>query len=207
VGNLVFHTQDRMELGPLIEEVVRGDVGAATPLPYDFMDEPDVAAGAEGTPVDLRQLIGLGWTTVGTIRVRLPWPRDATLSGHLVRFGLVTYVGSVRYSIELDRDLDAEVRFEREKGGGPTFVGGAAASRLNAVPDLAKRVSGTLREEFFTGSLWVKGEGCGMTVVRSERGSILGLWTYSRLTGVLGRNATTDAGDVLEIANTIQATI
>lgn len=208
MGNLVFHTQDQMELGPLIEKIVRRDVASVTPLAFDFVADPAGPAGAEGSSVGIRQGLGLDWTAVGTIRVRLPWSLDATLTADLVRFGLVTYVGSLRYAIELDGNLDAEVTFEREKRhGGPTFVGGATASRLNGVPDLAKRVSEVLREAFFTGGLWVRGEGCGMKLGRSECGSTLGLWTYGRLTDVLGRNATTDAGEVLEIASVVHETI
>jgi hypothetical protein len=141
------------------------------------------------------------------MRFRLPWSQSASLTVHLVQFGLGTYVGSLRYAIELGRDLDANVTFERDKHrGGPTFVGRTAASRLNATQDLAKRVAAILREEFMSGALWVRGDGCGMTLSRGEPGSRLDLWTYAR-NDFLGRNATTDAGRVLEIASVIQETI
>jgi hypothetical protein len=207
VGSFVYSTQILTEIGPLIEQVVRHDVGLATPVPYDFIDDPGAAAGEEGAQDDWRHGIGLGWTAVGTIRFRLPWPPVASLTVRLVQFGLVTYVGSLRYAIELDRHLDANVTFERDKHrGGPTFIGGAAASRLNATPDLAKRVASILREEFMSGALWVRGDGCGMALRQGEPGSTLDLWTYGR-NDYLGRNATTDAGRMLEIAGVIQETI
>jgi hypothetical protein len=207
VGSFVYSTQILTDLGPLIEQVVRHDVGSATPVPYDFIDDPGAAAGEEGTQDDWRHRIGLGWTAVGMIRFRLPWPSGASLTVRLVQFGLVTYVGSLRYAIELDRHLDANVTFERDKHrGGPTFVGGTAASRLKATPGLAKRVASILREEFMSGALWVRGDGCGMALSQGEPGSTLDLWTYGR-NDDLGRNATSDAGSVLEIASVIQETI
>jgi hypothetical protein len=207
VGTFVYFTQILTDLAPPIEAVVRHDVGSATPLPYDFVDDPEVAAGAKATEDDWRHRLGLGWTSVGTIRFSLPWPLGASLTMRLVQFGLGTYVGSLRYAIELDRDLDANATFERDTHrGGPTFVGRTAAARLNATPELAKRVTAILREEFMSGTLWVRGDGCGMTLSQGEPGSMLDLWTYGR-NDFFGRNATTDAGRVLEIARVIQATI
>jgi hypothetical protein len=205
VGTFVYFTQILSDLVPEIEEVVRHDVGSVTPLPCAFVDDPDV--GAAGGQDDWRHRIGLGWTPVGTIRIDLPWPLGASLTVHLAQFGLATYVGSLRYAIELDRTLDAKVTFDRDKDGGrPTFVGGMAASRLNASPDLAGRVAGILRDTFRSGTLWVRGEGCGMTLRSGEAASMLDLWTYGR-NDFLGRNATSEAGRLLEIARVIRDTI
>jgi hypothetical protein len=207
VGTFVYFTQILTDIAPSIEEVVRRDVGSATPLAYAFVDDPNGAARSSSTEDDRRHRIDLGWTSVGAIRFDLTWPRGASLTVHLVQFGLVTYVGSLRYVIELERTVDSNVTFERDKDrGGPTFVGGTAASRLNATPDLAKRVAAVLREEFMSGTLWVRGDGCGMTLSLGAAGSTLDLWTYGR-NDFLGRNATTDAGRVLEIATVIQKTI
>ena len=174
--------------------------GAATSLPYAVADDPEFAHGAEKTQGDWRHRLGLGWTPVGTIRFDLPWRSGAQLSVRLVQFGLATYVGSLRYAIELDRAPDANVTFERDKRrGGPIFVGGTAATRLNAVPDLAKRVAAVLREEFMSGTLWVRGDGCGLTLKKGDIGSTLDLWTYGR-NNFVGTNATSEAGKVLEIA-------
>ena len=207
MGSFVYFTQILMDLAPPIEKVVRDDVGSATPLPYTFVDDPDVAARSLTTRDDWRHRIGLGWTSVGTISFRLPWPQGASLTAELVQFGLATYVGSLRYAIQLDCAVDTNVVFERDRHhGGPTFVGGTAASRLNSTPDLAKRVTAVLREEFMSGTLWVRGDGCGMTLSLGAPGSRLDLWTYGR-NDFLGRNGTTEAGRVLEIATVIQETI
>ncbi len=207
VATFVYLTQVLRDLAPPIEEVVRHDVGSVTPLPYAFVDDADVAARSARSEDDWRHRIGLGWTSVGTLRFDLPWPQGATLTVELTRFGLATYVGSLRYAIQLDRALDTNAVFERDRHrGGPTFIGGTAASRLNATPDLAKRVAAVLREEFMSGTLWVRGDGCGMTLSPGVPGSKLDLWTYGR-NDYLGRNATTDAGRVLEIAAVIQETI
>ena len=207
MGTFVYFTQILTDLAPEIEEVVRHDVGSASPLPYALMEDPDVAAGPASTQVDWRHRVGLGWTPVGRIRFDLPWPLGASLTVHLVQFGRATYVGSLRYAIELDRILDANVTFERDRDrGGPTFVGGTAASRLNATPDLATKVAAILRDTFTSGTLWVKGEGCGLTLRPREAGSMLDMWTYGR-NDLLGRNATSEAGRLLEIARVIRDTI
>ncbi len=207
VGTFVYFTQIMTDLVPPIEEVVRHDVGAATPLPYAIVDDPELAALAEKTRGDWRHRLGLGWSPVGTIRFDLPWPSGASLGVRLVQFGLATYVGSLRYAIELDRAPDATVTFERDKRrGGPTFIGGTAATRLNATPDLAKRVAAILRDEFMSGTLWVRGEGCGLTLQKDDIGSTLDLWTYGR-NDFFGTHATSDAGKVLEIAGAIQDAI
>jgi hypothetical protein len=208
LGNFIFDTQILSWLGPPIEEVVRHDVGSATPLPFEVLDADAVAPEADEPAHDLRHRLGLDWTTLGAIRLRLPWPRAATLTADLVQFGLATYVGPLRFTIELDRTIDAEVGFGRdERNGRLAFTGGAAATRLNGEQDLAKRVSAVLRDNFFTGTIWVKGAGCGLTLAPSDGGSTLGLWTYARLKNVFGRTATTDAGEVLEIAISIQQAI
>jgi len=205
VGTFVYFTQILTDLAPEIEAVVRHDVGSATPLPYALVEDPDV--GVAGSEDDWRHRIGLGWTPVASIRFDLPWPLGASLTVHLVQFGRATYVGSLRYAIELDRTLDANVTFERDKDrGGPTFVGGTAASRLNASPDLAGRVAAILRDAFRSGTLRVRGEGCGMALRSGEAGSTLDLWTYGR-NDLLGRNATSEAGRLLEIARVIRDTV
>jgi hypothetical protein len=207
MGTFVYFTQVLRDLAPPIEEVVRQDVGAATALPYAFVDDPEVATRAEEALGDWRHRLGLGWTPVGTIRIDLPWRSGASLTVRLVQFGLATYVGSLRYAIELDRAPDATVTFERDRHrGGPTFVGGTAATRLNTTPDLAKRVAAILRDEFMSGTLRVRGDGCGMTLTQGHSGSTLDLWTYGR-NDFFGTHATSEAGRVLEIASDIQKTI
>lgn len=204
MGTFVYFTQILTDLAPPIEQVVRTDVGSTTPLAYAFVDDPEVGARAQGSDGDWRHRIGLGWTPVGTIHFSLPWLLGASLTVRLVQFGLGTYVGSLRYAIDLDRDVDANVTFERDKHhGGPAFVGGTAASRLNAEPDLAKRVAAVLREEFMSGTLRVRGDGCGMTLSQGEPGSKLDLWTYGH-NDFFGTHATTDAGRVLDLARLIR---
>ena len=80
VGTFVYFTQIMTDLVPPIEEVVRHDVGAATPLPYAVADGPELAALAEKTQGDWRHRLGLGWTPVGTIRFDRPWPIRRTRS-------------------------------------------------------------------------------------------------------------------------------
>jgi hypothetical protein len=208
VNNLVYDTQIPSWLGPQVEEVVRRDVGSATALAFEWLEEPQVAPGADERGHDLRHALGLEWTPLGAVQLHLPWPRPATLTADLVQFGLSTYVGALRYAIELACAVGSGVTFERdEHGGGPTFVGGAAAARLNERPGLAERVSGILRDNFFGGTVWVRGAGCGMTLAPSDGGSLVRLWTYSRMTDFFATKATTDAGEALEIAKVIEATV
>jgi hypothetical protein len=205
VNNFIYDTQIPSWLGPQVEEVVRRDVGSATALAFEWLDQQKVAPGSAEPHHGLRHLLGLEWTTIGAVRLRLPWPGVATLTADLVQFGPSTYVGSLRYAIALDRAIDSDATFGRDRRGAPSFVGGAAAERLNQQPDLIKRTSGILRDNFFVGSIWVKGAGCGMTLERSDAGATVRLWTYSRMTDLLLSKPTTDAGEVLEIARIVEA--
>ena len=129
VGTFVYFTQypdghRAIDRGGRAARRGLGDSASA----YAFVDDPNGAARSSSTEDDRRHRIDLGWTSVGAIRFDLTWPRGASLTVHLVQFGLVTYVGSLRYVIELERTVDSNVTFERNKDrGGPTFVGGAGS--------------------------------------------------------------------------------
>ena len=189
---LIFPVPDLEAIGPRVEAVVRRDVGSDVPLRF-------------GTTVGSPAPVPLGWKALGRIRIELPWPSAASLTGELVNFGSTTFLGSLHFELALDPAVDGEVRFERARLlRSARFGGAAAAPRLNASDGLTGRVSKVLRDVFFTGTVWVKSVGCGLTLTPADRGSTLRLWTYSRTRGALARGATTDAGAILDLTREIE---
>lgn len=207
MNNLVYGNQQPDKVAASVEEIVRKDVGSAAPIVYRITggDAPPASLGS--VLADVGHVLGSGTTTpLLGIEMDLPGSRAATLSAQMLRQGVGCYCGRLLFSLEIGRPVDAEVTIEDHKSfGSPKFLGGAAAGRLNAARDLAKRVDKILRTEAEMGSIKVKSPRL-FRLVPSDRGALLVLGTLPRLTS-MGMGATTDAREILEIAASIEAAL
>ena len=128
---------------PRLEQLVRADVGALSPLSYSVIGVADKKSKSD--EVLSQVALGLfGGPMPGflTVEFDLPADRIAWLrlsAGHAPG---VTYCGPLTYLFSVDRPLAAEVGFQRRKALvlPPKFTGGPDADKLNAVPGLAGRV-------------------------------------------------------------------
>ena len=162
MNNLVFGNQDPGKIGPAVEEKVRKDLGATVPIDYRVEDAGLGATNLASVLVDIGNVLGGGKTSLlFTLVFPLPGTREATLRARVERQGVGAYVGSLLYSTTLTKPVASEVSLEGHKSfGTPKFLGDvAAAARLNAAKDLAKRVDKFARTEAEMGSIKVKAPG------------------------------------------------
>jgi hypothetical protein len=151
-------------------------------------------------------MIGSHLESIATIVFRLPWHRPASLAVIASRVGLTAQCGSLLYEVDFDGPTGGPIGFQKK-----AFVAGAGAdpatvARLNAVPDLGKRLDKVLRERSAFGAM-VMEQPTHFAIEPAEQGSRMLLRTLGRPTGLLMNNATTDAGEVLGIARLIEGAL
>lgn len=207
MNNLVYGNQQPDKIAASVEEIVRKDVGAATPITYRITGGDAAPASLTSVLADIGNLLGSGaTTTLLGVELDLPGPRPATLTARMLRQGVGCYCGPLLFTVTLGRPVDGEVAIEDHKSfGSPKFLGGSAAGRLNAAKDLAKRVDKILRTEAEMGSVKVKAARL-FRVAPGEGSAVVVIGTLPRLTS-MGMGATTDAREVLEIAAAIEAAL
>jgi hypothetical protein len=208
LNNLVFGNQQPEKLAASVEEIVRKDIGSATPLPYRLLDVVTGSATVGSVLVDIGHVLGSGQTApLLTVELDLPGPQPATLQAQVLRQGVGGYCGSLVFVFRLAKPVAGEVGFEEHKSfGTPKFTGDAgAAARLNAAKDLAKRADKVLRSETDMGSIKVKVPRV-FRLTPADGGSVLVLGTLPRLTS-MGMSATTDAREIVDIAAAVGAAL
>jgi hypothetical protein len=208
VNNLVYGNQDPQKLATGVEEIVRKDLGSASPLPYRMLDVAAGKATVGSVLVDIGNALGGGASTpLLTVEIDLPGAIPGSLQAQLIRQGVGAYCGGLVFAFKLTKPVAGEVRFEEHKSfGTPKFIGEpGAAGRLNGAKDLAKRADKALRTETEMGSIKVK-TGRVFRLAPAEGGSVLVLGSLPRLTS-MGMSATTDAKDVLELAAMVNAAL
>jgi hypothetical protein len=208
VNNLVYGNQDPAKLAAGVEEIVRKDVGSATPLQYRILEQAAGTATVGSVLVDIGHALGSGATTpLLMVELDLPGAMPATLQAQLIRQGVGAYCGALVFAFRSAKPVAGEVGFEEHKSfGTPKFTGDpAAAARLNGAKDLARRTDKVLRSESEMGSIKVKVPRT-FSLVPSDGGSLLVLGTLPRLTS-MGMSATTDAREVLEVAAAVGAAL
>jgi hypothetical protein len=208
VNSLAYGNQSAEKVGPQVEEIVRKDIGASGPVVYR-MEQGDTGATNLATVLgDIGSVFGSGGTvSLFTLEFDLPGPLPARLRAGFERQGLGCYCGSLLFLVPLAKSVPAEVSIEDHKGfGTPKFIGQPdLAARLNAVKDLAKRVDKVLRSEWDMGSIKVKAP--RIFKLAPENGAaVLVMRTLPRLTS-MGFGASTDAGEILNLAGVIDAAL
>ena len=207
MNNLIYGHQDPAKLAASVEEIVRKDLGVSQTLTYRILDAQATSASLGSVLADIGNVLGSGATTpLLTVELDLPGALPATLTARLLRQGVGCYCGSLLFAFTLGQSLDGEVSIEEHKSfGTPKFLGGAAAGRLNAVKDLAKRTDKLLRSEVEMGAIKVKAPRL-FRLAPAASGALLVLGSLPRLTS-MGMGATTDAGEVRDIAAAIAAAL
>lgn len=208
VNNLIFGNQDAAKIGPAIEEKVRSSVGATAAVPYEVEETGISKANVASVLFDVGNVLNAGRPSrLFGFKFTLPAPGPATLHVWVERQGVGAYTGPLLYSACFPKPVAGEVTIEPHKSfGSPKFLGDpATAAKLNAVPDLAKRVDKLLRAETAMGAITVKVPRT-FKLAPDGAGSVLILGTLPRMTS-MGMSAEVDAGEFLAIASTIAAAI
>jgi hypothetical protein len=155
----------------------------------------------------MRHLIGSGqMTTQALIVFDLPGPRPATLEIRMTRMGLVSHCGSILFKAQLRGSVDRVIRIGPHRSyGAPGFQDGPSADRLNAVKDLSKRVEKVARTLVAFGTVVLRRDQL-FSIYPEDGHAVLVIGTLPR-TSVLGGKATTDAKELLAIADAIDQAI
>ncbi len=208
MNNLVYGNQQPDKLAAGVEEIVRKDLGSASPLPYRVLDVADGKATVGSVLVDIGNVLGSGTVTpLLTVEIALAGSQPATLQAQLIRQGVGAYCGTLTFLFGLSKPVAGEVGFEEHKSFGTAKFTGepSLAARLNGVKDLAKRADKILRSEADMGSIKVKVPRV-LRLSPVSAGSLLVLGTLPRLTS-LNTSATTDAREIMEIAAAVLVAI
>jgi hypothetical protein len=206
---LVYRTTDPTSWGPKVEELVRKDVNSPVPLHWRVLEGPGSGPTVRNTLADFARLLGgLQSVDVGAIEVELPWHRPARLVAIASRMGPAVVVGRLVFDVTLARPVDAEAGFEKTgRFGSASFVGGSAATRLAAKPDLGKRAGKVLRDFAMFGGINLQVKSSLQIEPDNADESRLRIGTLAHQKGALIATGKTEAGEVLAIAKEIEAAL
>jgi len=209
MNNLAYNSQKPDTIGPKVEELLRKEIGAPTPISYD-VEAGDGRQYGIGTALgDMGRAIFGGRTDLlFNLNFSLTQPRAARLSASVERMGpLGSYVGPLFYSTTLSRPVAGEVALEPPKTfGNSKFIGEpSTAAKLNASGDLLKRANKFSRTESKTGGGTLKMDRL-FKVVPQDSGALLVVATLPRITS-MGFGAAVDAKDFFDIAALLEATL
>ena len=150
MNNGAYSSQDAAVLGPKIEEVVRADLGAGAPVPFQVLNGDGKTLSAGSMLADTAKYIfGGKEALLMTVAFEIEQPRPISLQVCLNRQGLGAHIGSVLYKAKISKPITGEVTLEDPKMLGTSkFIGDAtAAAKLNANKDLLKRAGKFARTE------------------------------------------------------------
>lgn len=187
---------------------MRADVGSPMAIKYRVESADAPRAGLGGIVGDIGRLaIGGRSVSLATLEFELPWHREARLIALASRVGATAIVAHLWFDVVLERPVDVPVTFKAARlGSGGSFVGGASAARLAAVPDLVKRVGKVLRPLTMFGTIRFETEP-SFVIEPDEAGSRMRIATLTHTSGLLVAKSSTDAGEVLAIAKAIEAAL
>ncbi len=199
---VMFRSHEVDKVAPALEEMLRAELGAPSPIPYEV---------EQGPPRDLGTFLGevaraaIGGTSdairLFTIYFNIAHPRPAQLRVMVGKQGIASYAGSLLYSCTLNAQVAGEVAFTEGKPS--TFTGDKEASaRLNANPDLLKRLDKLLRKRLMLGGAVISTNPI-CRIAPSDTDALLIVNTLSRPTQ-MGFSATLDAKEFFDLAGIIE---
>ena len=144
MNNLVYKA-DPAVVAPQVEELLRAEIGATSPVPYELVN-PGAAHNAGTVMSDiLGSLFGGGLTVSFSLHFRIPEPRPTLLVVSIIRKDAMVvnncYAGSLLYSTHIAKPVASAVTL----GPSPmfsaaSFAGDATAiAKLNASKELRKK--------------------------------------------------------------------
>lgn len=137
MNNLAYGSQDKQNVGTKVEELLRKELAAPTPIPYEVEDKEAGETGVTSVLKDYRSaLFGGSATPLFILHFQISQPRAAGLDVHMYRQGVGCYSGALVYSTVIGKVFSGEVTLNDDG----KFSGNAdAAGKLNARKDLLKK--------------------------------------------------------------------
>lgn len=206
MNNGAYTSQDAAVLGPKVEEVVRADLGASSPVPFRVSNGDGKTLSAGTMLADsAKYLFGGKEAVLMSVAFDLKEPRPATVEVCLNRQGIGSHIGSVLYRATLSKPISGEVTLEDPKMFGTShFVGdAAAAAKLNANKDLLKRVGKFARTECPN----LKLKAPRFFQVKPQDGAAAITATSLPRSYAMGLKVSLDVQEFMEIAGLIEASL
>jgi hypothetical protein len=207
----IYKSLDPDVVAPKLEEMVRADLAWPEPLVYRIVDTgAPVLTGARSVLADMSlNAFGGRTTSIFAVEFELPGPRKAWLTAFVNRHTRTwSYLGTMRYALEIGRPVKNEVVFEKANAlGRPKFVGGEEAAKLNAVPDLARRVNKVLVEKIVISGLVTATPVFRLAPTPEGTAMFLATLPDRKTSWTMRTNSTSNAGEILRIAADIEAAL
>ena len=205
-NTLIYRTHDPEKVAERLEERVRADLGAQMAVPYEVHDSRQ--PGRVGALADLGRLMVHAnlEASIATIVFSLPWHRPATLAVIATRYSFSSVCAFMAFQVDLAREIDAPIGFERKAFVAKAEAGVRSANRLQGIPGLARRLKAVLRDKEMIGGLLVE-QPSEFSIVPTEDGARILIRTLARQSGMLIASGHTDAGEILSIARVIEGSL
>ncbi len=205
MAKLIFRTHDQATIVPAVEAMLRQELGPNASVTTEVLAGDKItgrmaaneilraALGGRGNPINLFSL-----------HFTVERPRSVELYASINKQGVGSYAGDLLYAVRLTKPVGQEVGFDRKAGG--RFAGDTASSaRLNTNADLLKRIDKFLRNRMQAGAVSISLESF-LKIVPDSSGSMIVALTLPRSIN-LGFGSTLDAGELVDIASVIEATL
>ncbi len=208
MANTAFGSQKPEKIAPVLEEMLRKEIGAPMPIAYQIMNAETRSVSAQSLLSDYgRMIVGGNETPLFLLQFTLAMPRPAELQVRVNRQGIGAHVGLLSYAARLVKPIGSEVSLEPPKTFGASKCIGdpQGIARLNNNGDLLKRLNKLARTESEVGGLKLKIERF-LKIVPQASGSLFILNTLPRATS-MGFGATLDAKEFLDLVALVEATL
>ena len=208
MANTAFGSQKPEKIAPVLEEMLRKEIGAPMPIAYQIMNAETRSVSAQSLLSDYgRMIVGGNETPLFLLQFTLAMPRPAELQVRVNRQGIGAHVGLLSYAARLVKPIGSEVSLEPPKTFGASKCIGdpLGIARLNNNGDLLKRLNKLARTESEVGGLKLKIERF-LKIVPQASGSLFILNTLPRATS-MGFGATLDAKEFLDLVALVEATL
>ena len=207
MNNFAYTSQDVNYIGPKVEEKIREELGAPSPLPYQVEDGGAGPTSAGTFFSDLATgILGGKSNLLFNLHFDLTHPRPAHLQVSVDRQGVGSHVSLLLYSTWLAKPVGGEIYLEDPKTFGKSkFKGDPASERLNANGELIKRANTFARTESQSGGLKLTmNRFC--KVMPQPNGTMLVIATLPRPTK-MGFSVAIDAAEFFDISAMIEAAL
>ncbi len=176
MANTAFGSQKPEKIAPVLEEMLRKEIGAPMPIAYQIMNAETRSVSAQSLLSDYgRMIVGGNETPLFLLQFTLAMPRPAELQVRVNRQGIGAHVGLLSYAARLVKPIGSEVSLEPPKTFGASKCIGdpQGIARLNNNGDLLKRLNKLARTESEVGGLkWDARRAFGAGLSMAGAGSV-----------------------------------
>jgi hypothetical protein len=203
-----FTSEKPEKVGPKIASKIGKELAISAP-PYEAVTEGKFMPGSLGQVLgDLStSLFGGGTRPLVSVRLDVPQPRPFELTAHVIKCGSQIVLGSLLYSIKLNKSVPGPVTLEDAKVFSKSkFTGGDGVSeKLNGDSDLIKKVNAFVRTQYRVNNDIIKTQRF-LKIEPTAGGSVLAINTLPR-SKWMGLSSTFDSVAFLEIAQGVEKSL